>query len=275
MTGELVRQESGAAAMYSTIANPIAAAEQMGAWFASSGMFGITRPAQGCVLALTCLAERTSPTDIMRRYYIIEGRLSMRSDAMLAAYLARGGTVRWLRFDDQEARGAWTYGANKDLEIGYTYAEAEKKDLVLGKPDNRGVRHIKTNWANSTDAMLRARCISRAVGMLCPEAKVCPFTPEEAGDFAPEPSAPEQAATFLAAPDAPEPPAEPAPAPVALPSFTGPEQEAAVNARLAHLGWVAPGETHEKLRPEQIKLIAENWPVFIKRAEASGRSSGE
>ena len=146
--------------MYDKISDPITAIEKMGEWIASSGMLGCTKVEQGKLIAWQCAAEKKTPFDFKREYHIIGGSLSMRSDAMLAGYRARGGKVLWKQFDSRAAVALWTYDGNS-CEISFTTEDAKLAGLLPAKPGS--------GWAKDPSAMLRARCISKAVRMLAPE----------------------------------------------------------------------------------------------------------
>lgn len=164
------------AEMYDRISDPITAIEKMGEWIATSGMLGCTKVEQGKLIAWQCAAERKTPFDFKREYHIIGGSLSMRSDAMLAGYRARGGKVIWKQFDSKAAVAVWKYDGN-ECEIGFTEQDAKLAGLLPAKPGS--------GWAKDPSAMLRARCISKAIRMLAPEVVAGVYTPEENEDFQP------------------------------------------------------------------------------------------
>jgi len=164
--------------MYDHLTDPLTAIEKMGEWIASSGMLGCTKVEQGKLIAWQCAAERKTPFDFKREYHIINGSLSMRSDAMLAGYRARGGKVFWKQFDSKAAVAVWKYDGN-ECEIGFTESDAKIAGLLPAKPGS--------GWAKDPSAMLRARCISKAIRMLAPEVVAGIYTPEETEDFTPAP----------------------------------------------------------------------------------------
>lgn len=165
--------------MYDKISDPMTAIEKMGEWIASSGMLGCTKVEQGKLIAWQCAAEKKTPFDFKREYHIINCSLSMRSDAMLAGYRARGGKVLWKQFDSKAAIAIWKYDGN-ECEIGFTENDARIAGLLPAKPGS--------GWAKDPSAMLRARAISKAIRMLAPEVVAGIYTPEETEDFQPAPS---------------------------------------------------------------------------------------
>jgi len=162
--------------IYDRMENPMQAVSEMGKAFAASGMFGCTNDAQGHVLALACMAERKNPLELSRVYHIINGRLSMRADAMLAEFMKLGGKVTWKKFDGKAATAAFSFDGN-EVEISYTEADAKTAGLLPAKPNS--------GWAKDPAAMLRARLISRAIRMLAPQVCSGYYTPEEVIDFEP------------------------------------------------------------------------------------------
>lgn len=160
---------------YDKVADPMAAATQLGEWICRSGMFGADRPEQGNLLALQCIVERKPPLELAKHYHVIQGRLSLRADAMLALYRERGGKVVWKQFDAAGARAQWIYDGN-DIELAYTADDARAAGFL---PARGG-----SGWAKFPAEMMRARLISKAVRMLCPEVVTGTYTPEEIADFA-------------------------------------------------------------------------------------------
>ncbi len=182
--------ETNAMSLFDRMADPMAAIEKMGKFLALSGMFGCEKVEQGMVIALACLCERKSPLEIMRHYHIIENKLSMRAEAMLAAFLANGGKIKWLNVGDdgKEARAVFTPKGGDALELAFSIEDAKRmKVSFVGK--NGGA----TQWTKNPGAMMRARLISKSVRMLDPGAVTGTYTPEEIMDFdnlkdaAPEP----------------------------------------------------------------------------------------
>jgi hypothetical protein len=183
--------------LYDKIQNPIEAAKELGKIFAKSGMFGCEKEEQGQLLALACMASKKDPFQFLDENHLIGGRRSMRADRMLANYRARGGKVAWKQFDDKAAIGEWTF-EGQTTEIGFTFAEAERAGLI--RP--------KSAWTTFPAEMLRARCIGRAVRMLCPEAIAGAYLPDERpveSDTAPAVGANQSAPLFVSQPKPVEP----------------------------------------------------------------------
>jgi hypothetical protein len=154
--------ESNATLTYRKFHDPLVAVEKLGQMFAASGMFGCTKVEQGQVLALACLVEGKSPFELMRNYHIIGGNLSMRSAAILAEFMKKGGKCVWrsaLNAKDK-AVADFSIGENELPEATYSIEDAQKEGLVAG-PN-------KHNWNVRPADMLRARLITKAVRMIAP-----------------------------------------------------------------------------------------------------------
>ena len=184
--------------LYSKLANPIDAIDRIGEMFGRSGMFGCDRVEQGKVLAMVCLAERKSPTEIVRTYDIIGGKLRKKAMAAFAEFRQRGGKVKWVATGDDgvSAAAEFTF-EGQTISLSYTIDQARKAGLLKAG----------SGWDKNPGNMLRARVISNALGMLCPEI----FAGDD--DTSPErPSAPLDLSKSLVHSVSP-PAASPAPAP--------------------------------------------------------------
>lgn len=142
-----------------------------------SKMFGCSNVAQGQVLAMACLAERTNPININRRYHLIGGKLSMRADAMLAEFRAKGGKHKVLQRTSDVAEVELTYDGNKE-RFKFTTEEAKLEPFFWAKRDVP-----KDNYATPRGRMqmLWARVISDGVRTMCPEVVAGCYTPEDMG----------------------------------------------------------------------------------------------
>jgi len=169
--------EVSSVGFYTKINDPIQAIQVMGEMIAGSGMFGCTKVEQGMVLAMQCLAESKAPLELAKTYHIVEGRLTMRADAMLGRYLTSGGKVKWLVRNDTEVKGLWICDDN-EVEIGVKIEDMKNNGVAMGKSG------MKDNWRKFPKQMLTARCISEAVRLLMPQIIAGVYTPEEVQDFA-------------------------------------------------------------------------------------------
>lgn len=159
--------------VYERVDNPLEFAREMGKAMALSGIFGCRNEQQGIVLAMACMSERKNPIELARTYHIIDGKLSMRADAMLAEFRARGGKHRWLATGDDHQRAEIELELNGQKEaVAFTIEDAHRAELV--KP--------KSGWVKFPGEMLRARAISKAIRMIAPEIVAGCYVPEELED---------------------------------------------------------------------------------------------
>lgn len=132
------------------------------------------------VLALTCAFERKPPTEIARRYHLIDGRLSMKSGAMLADFRqVHNGTHKVIVRNPDGA----TIELSKDgrtQQFSITWEEI--KDEPFTKDKNGKTKH---NYATprSRMQMMWARLVSDSIEAFCPEVSYGVYTPEETSDF--------------------------------------------------------------------------------------------
>jgi hypothetical protein len=161
-------------AVYDRITDPMQAIKTLGAAIFKSGIFGVDKPEIGEVLAMQCLAERKSPLELARTYHFIEGKLAIKSDALLAKFQMGGGTVVWSTRTDTLVVATFT-NKGSSAEITAAFEDYAKKGIVYGKDG----KTLKDNWKKWPKQMLTARAISEGVRLVAPE---CAFiTVEEMG----------------------------------------------------------------------------------------------
>jgi len=184
-------------AVFDRIEDPVAAIDKLGEWFFSSGLFGLTTPAQGRVVAMACLCDRMNPMEIARRYHLIEGKLSMKAEAILAEFNERGGKHKIAERTSDAAEVELTAPGAATVKFRFTWEEAQQEPFPFAKDGN-----LKKNWASprSRMQMLWARVVSDGVRALMPGVVVGTYTPEEIADFEPIAAAsPQQSVEAIAA----------------------------------------------------------------------------
>jgi len=180
---------------------------------AASGMFGVTKPEQALCLMLLCQAEGMNPIAALRRYHIIEGKPSMRADAMQGEFEARGGGIIWHTRTDSEVaatffsdrkkidpkatdRAKARYAALRDgdtktaselAEAGEetiirTIADVDAKKVSMSWDRDGKVWKKKHNWAQSPRQMLTARTITEGVRLIMPGLIAGIYSPDELED---------------------------------------------------------------------------------------------
>lgn len=151
---------------------------QAGRLLAQSGMFGINNDGAGFVVAATCHQQGISLMEFNRTYHIVNGRPSMRADAMLAELRKRGAKHRII--ENSVARAAIEIefeGVTGTFE--FTMDDARRTGDCFDKDG----KTVKYNWQKRPDDMLWARCVSRATRRICPEVNAGLYSPEEVADF--------------------------------------------------------------------------------------------
>ena len=170
---------------YSQACTSLDAVKQLGDWIAHSGMFGATKPEQGYVLALECIASKQTPLTWKKSNHLINGNITMKSESMLAGLMDAGWDVDWIQFDAQAAIAEFVKNAKK-VRVSFTAEDAKQAGLLPAKPGS--------GWAKYPAEMLRARLISKATRMIDPRITQGRYSPEEVADFSNPPSAPSQPA---------------------------------------------------------------------------------
>jgi len=150
---------------------------KIGELFDRSGMFGCSQQGQGMVLAMTCVQAGMTPLEFIQTYHIIEGRPSMRADAMLAKFIERGGKYTITERSDTRAAATFTKDGNV-LKSEFTLAEAQAKRIVY---NTKG--EVKNTWGKWPKQMLWSRLVSDNVRTLDPGVNMGTYTPEEVNDF--------------------------------------------------------------------------------------------
>lgn len=171
---------------YAQACTSLDAVKQLGDWIAHSGMFGATKAEQGYVLALECIASKQTPLSWKKSNHLINGNITMKSEAMLAGLMDAGWDIDWHQFDASAAIAEFSKNAKK-VRVAFTADDAKQAGLLPAKPGS--------GWAKFPAEMLRARLISKATRMLDPRITQGRYTPEEVADFsapspAPAPTAP-------------------------------------------------------------------------------------
>jgi hypothetical protein len=184
---------------------------------AESKLFGIQTPAQALALGLLCQAEGRHPAEAARDYHIINGKPSLKSEAMLARFQQAGGRVEWHEYTHDSVSGTFTHPQGGSLKVSWTMQDATRAGLT-GNP----------TWKKFPRQMLKARCISEAVRGIFPGVLSGLYAPEEVSDI-PVQVVAETAPEPIQVPIQLEAPKEAAPVEVQTESQPLPEQISAIN----------------------------------------------
>jgi hypothetical protein len=163
---------------------PVDQVERMAHAVAKSGLFGVKTPDQAMALMLISQAEGLHPALAARDYHVINGRPTLRADAMLARFQQAGGKVEWGDYTDARVVGTFSHPAGGSVRVEWTLAMAQSAGLTRNP-----------TWKSYPRQMLRARCISEGIRTVFPGVVVGTYTPEEAEDMSPQaPQAQQRAA---------------------------------------------------------------------------------
>ncbi len=162
--------------------------ERMATSIAKSGLFGMKTVDQALALMVVAAAEGKHPGSVAAEYHIIQGKASLKADAMLARFQQAGGKVEWHDHTDSKVSATFSHAQGGSLRIDWDLARA--KAAGLGGKDN---------WAKYPRQMLRARVISEGVRAVFPAVLQGMYTPEEVVDFTSAPVAAPAAAKAPAA----------------------------------------------------------------------------
>jgi hypothetical protein len=139
---------------------------------AASKLFGVANVEQAMALMLIAQAEGMHPAIAARDYHIINGKPSLKADAMLARFLQAGGTVDWISYTDTKASAKFSHPKGGSVEVEWDMERAKKAQL-----GSNGM------WTKYPRQMLRARVISEGIRTVYPNANSGFFTPEETQDM--------------------------------------------------------------------------------------------
>jgi hypothetical protein len=149
--------------------------ERMAVAVAKSNLFGVKTSDQAMALMLIAQAEGMHPAIAARDYHVINGRPTLKADAMLARFQAAGGKVEWGDYTDQRVIGTFSHPKGGSVTIEWT-VEMGRKAGLLGNQ----------TWTKYPRQMLRSRCISEGIRTVFPGVVVGTYSEEEGQDMAPQ-----------------------------------------------------------------------------------------
>ena len=159
----------------STALIPVDQVERMAVAVAKSNLFGVKTSDQAMALMLIAQAEGMHPAIAARDYHVINGRPTLKADAMLARFQTAGGKVEWSDYTDQRVIGTFSHPKGGSVTIEWT-VEMGRKAGLLGNQ----------TWTKYPRQMLRSRCISEGIRTVFPGVVVGTYSEEEGQDMAPQ-----------------------------------------------------------------------------------------
>jgi hypothetical protein len=179
MAGEVVKFEHAAQPQRRSFDEIMRMAETI----AKSRLFGVTQVDQVVALMLMAEAEGRHVASAMQDYSVIQGKPSLKAEAMLARFQQAGGRVKWTCLTDERVSAIFSHAQCDPVEIDWDMARAKQAQLA------------NPMWKKYPRQMLRARVISEGVRTAYPGALGGMYAPEEVIDF--EPSRPQVSAPVV------------------------------------------------------------------------------
>lgn len=180
-----------------------------------------TTPEMVFGLMLLCQCEGLNPIAAMKRYHIVEGRPSMRADAMQAEFIAKGGGILFhVRTDQMVAATLFIDKSKMDAEsrkratdrfeilwrLDLEVDDAKRSELMIsaaqlsvegeetiirtladcidkGLACKSGGQELKANWRSSPRQMLTARVITEGVRLVNPGLIAGIYSEDETRDI--------------------------------------------------------------------------------------------
>ena len=150
---------------------PVNDIEKMANSLVKSRLFGMKTVEEAMALMFIAQGEGYHPAIAAKEYHIIQGRPSLKADAMLARFQAAGGKVQWNEITDSVVSGTFSHAQGGSVKIEWDTARAKKAGL-----------DGKDNWKKYPRQMLRSRVISEGVRTVFPGVTSGVYTPEESAD---------------------------------------------------------------------------------------------
>jgi len=249
-------------------ASTFTALKELGTAFSKSNILGITSPADGLIVAMTCAMEHISPIAFSRRYNIIGGRLSVKADAIYADFIASGGRCRWIRSDSEVAEAEFSHVklCPDPLVQSVTMQELINNGVAV---DANG--RMRSPYVKFPKNMLRARLLSNSIRMIAPGLIHGLYVEEEViSDIAP-PTRTLDLAKPITQKEAPvqalpEPEPEPESASLGMEEVLLANEEP-VNMYLTKIGWIKENQTWRNLSTGQKEKIKAKLDSFIAKAK--------
>ena len=145
-----------------------------------SGLFGIKSEAAAFSLMCIAQADGIPPIKAAVQYHIIDGKPSLKSEAMLARFQASGGKIRWKERTPQRCTLWLEHPQAGEIEVTWDIERAKAAGLAG-----------RNTWKAYPAQMMSARCISEGIRALYPVCVGGFYTPEEVRDFDAPPTAPQ------------------------------------------------------------------------------------
>lgn len=170
--------------------------EKMANDLVASRFFGVKNVEECMALMLIAQAEGLHPAVAVRDYHVIQGKPSLKADAMLARFQQQGGVVEWVEVTDKRVAAKFSHPKSSPTPTLIEWDDARVIQAQLGgnQMHKKYPRQMK-----------RARVISEGVRTVYPACTNGLYVPEEVADILP-PSAGAHAAVVEEPPPVVKPP---------------------------------------------------------------------
>ena len=155
-----------------------------------SKFYGFTSVDQLLPLMMISQSEGRPFASVLAEYSVVQGRPSLKSEAMLARFQKAGGHIKWTELSDTRCAAIFSHPQCDPVEIDWDMRRAATAGLAG-----------KATWKSYPRSMLKARVISDGVRSSYPACLGGMYTPEEVQDFEPAHVSPPTARGQLAAPE--------------------------------------------------------------------------
>ena len=153
---------------------PVSDIRAMAEAVAKSKLFGMKTVDEALALMLIANAEGLHPAIAARDYHVIQGRPTLKADAMMARFQAAGGTVKWDAYTPERVVGVFSHPQGGTVTVEWTLKMAQDAGLTKNP-----------TWKQYPRQMLRARTISEGIRTVFPGVVVGCYSPEEVEDMEP------------------------------------------------------------------------------------------
>ncbi len=234
--------------------------DRVAEWVVQGGIGGFKNVQQAKATMILALAEGIPIGKAIHEYNVINGRLALKSEAMLARFQNAGGRIEYGVYTDEKVTASAHHQKGGALTVTWTLADAKRAGL-LSNP----------NWAKHPRAMLKARAVSEAVRAVYPACLTGVPVEEEAYEITAEqiplrvtgmPAAPMP----LAAPAEASLPAPQSVAPHPLDPILAPLDQSQLTAFLVERNQLTSGQTYRDLNPDYANRILTQPARFLDTA---------
>lgn len=222
--------------------------DRIAEWVVQGGIGGFKNVQQAKATMILALAEGIPIGKAIHEYNVINGRLALKSEAMLARFQNAGGRIEYAVYTDEKVTASAHHQKGGTLTVTWTLADAKRAGL-LSNP----------NWAKHPRAMLKARAVSEAVRAVYPACLTGVPVEEEAYEITAE------HIPLTSPAEASDPPPQfLAPHPLDL--ILAPLDQAQLTAFLVERNQLSPGQTYRDLNPDYASRILTQPARFLDAA---------